>query len=76
MSCTCLRKLVDPKHVCQWHAWKAAKHARATATRHVRNVMRHLRRRLAAGREAVVYIETRQKVLAGRGYMQPMGAKT
>jgi len=42
----------------------------------LRNRMRHPRRRLADGREAVVYIETREKVLAGKRYMQPMGAKT
>lgn len=75
MSCTCLRTLVDPKHACQWHAWKAAKHNMAAKRRHVHNVQRHLRRRIAAGREAVVYIETREKVRASKGYMQPMKAR-
>ena len=75
MNCTCLRKLADPKHVCDWHAWKAAKHERAAKRRHVRNVLRHLRRRIAAGRDAVVYIETREKVRASAGYLQPMKAQ-
>jgi hypothetical protein len=38
MNCTCLRKLADPKHVCEWHAWKAAKHARAEGMSEARDL--------------------------------------
>ncbi len=47
MHCTCLRKIVDPDHVCEWHAWKAKKHERAVARRTQRNRERRIRRRLA-----------------------------
>jgi len=43
MHCTC------GESVCDYCLWKMKKHARAGGRRHFRNVMRHVRRRIASG---------------------------
>lgn len=46
-TCHCLSVALGGKYkTCEYHDWKKAKHARALARRHQRNVDRHTRRRM------------------------------